>query len=424
MRNSGHLMVATGVNLVLGFVYWVLAARLYTPHAVGVAAALVAALSLAWAISSLGIGNHVIQILPGRPSGREWSSALNTAVAAAVVLGLLAAGLMVAAGLVLGNTAGVPTGDPRYLVVFLVGVVAAIATDVTDKAFIGERRTERVVIRNFVFSAGKVVLLVLPVFTSAHALGLASSWVIASAASLLVSYWLLRGLGRGYGISARGARMLLRPTLRSSVGHHFVSVGNLAPGYLLPLLVAAALSATQSAYFYTTWRVGGVFFIISAAVATSLFAHASHADADLGQAVRSSVKLITVLLIPAIAVCALAGRPILGILGPEYERHGYALLLLMMLAAIPDAVTNVYVAILRVRRRLHFAAFLTIGMAVAAVVFAKLLVDPYGIAGVGAGWLIGQSLGAAAVGADLLWQRRAALRRATAPLSRAAASGS
>jgi O-antigen/teichoic acid export membrane protein len=404
-RNSTHLMLATGVNLALGYVYWVIAARLYTPHDLGVAAVLIAAFSLAWVVSSLGVGNFVVQTMSRRATGQEWSSTLNAAVLAACLTGLLAGGVLIGIGLVLGDSAGLPARDPRYIFAFAVGLVATIATDVTDKAFIGERRSERLLVRNLVFSAGKVILLAVPLFTSARALGLAWSWILASVASMLISVWLLRGLKRGYRVSAHGTRPLLRPVLRRAVGHHIVSVGNLAPGYVLPLLVAAMLSATQSAYFFTTWRVGSVFFIISAAVGTSLFADASRPDGDLARAVRSSVKLIALLLVPAIVISALAGKSILGILGDEYARHGYSLLLIMVIAAIPDAVTNVYVAVLRVEHRLRFAAVLTTGMAVASVVFAVLLMGRFGIAGAGAGWLIAQGLGAAAVGADVLWRR-------------------
>ena len=244
--------------------------------------------------------------------------------------------------------AGLPTRDPRYVAVFLVGLAATIATDVTDKAFIAERRSERVLVRNLACSGGKVILVALPVLTSASALGLAWSWVLATVASMLVSLWLLRGLGRGYRLSAVGTRALFRSTFRRAAGHHFVSVGNLAPGFLLPLLVAAMLSATQSAYFYTTWRVGSVFFIISAAVGTSLLADASRPDGDLARSVRTSIKLIVLLMTPAVIFCALAGGPILGILGHEYASHGYSLLMIMIVAAVPDAITNVYVAVLRV----------------------------------------------------------------------------
>ena len=111
---------------------------------------------------------------------------------AACLAGLLAGAVLIGAGLVLGSRAGLPARDPRYIAVFVVGLLATIATDVTDKAFIGERRSGRVLVRNLAFSAGKVALLAVPIFTSAHALGLAWTWVLASLASALV---LLSALG-------------------------------------------------------------------------------------------------------------------------------------------------------------------------------------------------------------------------------------
>ena len=102
-RNSTHLMLATGANLALGYVYWVAAARLYTPHDVGVAAALVAAISLAWVVSSLGIGNFVVQTMARRASGREWSSTINAAVLVACIAGALSGAALIAVGLALGG---------------------------------------------------------------------------------------------------------------------------------------------------------------------------------------------------------------------------------------------------------------------------------------------------------------------------------
>ena len=55
-------------------------------------------------------------------------------------------------------------------------------------------------------------------FTSARALGLAWTWVLACLASMLVSVWLLRGLERGYRVSAHGTRVLLGPVLRRPSG--------------------------------------------------------------------------------------------------------------------------------------------------------------------------------------------------------------
>ena len=262
--------------------------------------------------------------------------------------------------------------------------------------------------RNLVFSAGKVLLLAVPLFTSASALGLAWTWVLASLASMLVSVWLLRGLKRGYRVSASGTRVLLAPVLRRSFGHHLVSVGNLAPGYLLPLIVAGMLSATQSAYFFTTWRVGGVFFIISAAVGTSLFADASRAGRNLAVAVRSSVKLIALLLVPAIV----------------FSRSRASRSWASSATSTPSTATPAsHHGARRVARRGHERLRRRAPRPAPPALRGRphdrhgdrggvraLLVGPYGIAGAGAGWLIAQSLGAVVVGADVLWQRRAVAR--------------
>ena len=283
-RNSTHLMLAAGVNLALGYVYWVVAARLYTAHDVGVAAALIAAFSLAWVVSSLGVGNFVVQTMSRRATGHEWSSTLNAAVLAACITGLLAGVVLIGIGLALGSHAGLPARDPA-LHRRVRGRAHRDDRDRRHRQGVHRRAAQRA-------TAGAQPRVLAPArsccsrFPSSRRRG-RSAWPgrgsSPALASMLVSVWLLRGLRRGYRISPRGTRVLLAPVLRRAFGHHVVSVGNLAPGYVLPLLVAAMLSATQSAYFFTTWRVGGVFFIISAAVGTSLFADASRPDGDLAR---------------------------------------------------------------------------------------------------------------------------------------------
>ena len=50
-RSSFALMLTTGLNGLLGFAYWVLAARLYPAKAVGIGAGAISAMTL---VSSLG----------------------------------------------------------------------------------------------------------------------------------------------------------------------------------------------------------------------------------------------------------------------------------------------------------------------------------------------------------------------------------
>jgi O-antigen/teichoic acid export membrane protein len=118
------------------------------------------------------------------------------------------------------------------------------------------------------------------------------------------------------------------------------------------------------------------------------------------------MHLTAKLLLPAMITMALLGRYVLGVFGPQYAKAGIGLLLVLTLAAIPDAITNIQVAVLRVERRLRAAAILTCSMALVALIGGWALA-PEGITAIGVAWLAAQSLGSAWVA----WDRRARARQ-------------
>src|SRR6266496_4784773 len=70
--NAGSLVATTGVNSVLGFAYWWLAARKFLPEAVRLASAAITAMTLLGTLSVLGLGTLLIGELPRQP-GKEGS---------------------------------------------------------------------------------------------------------------------------------------------------------------------------------------------------------------------------------------------------------------------------------------------------------------------------------------------------------------
>jgi Na+-driven multidrug efflux pump len=97
-------------------------------------------------------------------------------------------------------------------------------------------------------------------------------------------------------------------------------------------------------------------------------------------------------------------------------------LVLLVVAAVPDAITNIYVSTLRVRTRLRQAAALNIGMAVLSLVLAWLLLPTMGITGAGLAWLIAQIVGSAVVGGWILQSRGWSARQAPSRAESRAAS--
>jgi O-antigen/teichoic acid export membrane protein len=165
---------------------------------------------------------------------------------------------------------------------------------------------------------------------------------------------------------------------------------------VLPLLVVMRLGVALNAYFYITWMVGAVFFMVSPSVATAVFAEGVRAGADLRKAVAKALLVSVVLLAPAIIVMIIGGKLVLGLFGASYAAAGYRLLILLAISALPDAVSNVAISIFRVTEQLTYSTLLNLGILVTTLVGAWFLMPPLGIAGVGVAWIGAQTLGAIA----------------------------
>ena len=396
-RNSVYLMATTAVNSALGYVYWIAAAHAFTPHNVGLANALIAAMMLASLISNLGVPIALVEILPRHQNDRAWSQTLFAAMALAVAGGIVA-GFVVVLGLPAVSGRFSVLSNPLYSGVFVVGVPAWTAVTVLDYTFVAERRAGRMLTRNAVFGAVKLVVLAVPVMlVHGSAFWILVSWVIAAIASLFAGLWLLRALGRRVHLSGlRDVVVELRAIWARLAGHHLTTLGGLLPMSLLPLLVTVRLSAFDNAYFALTWMVGGVFLVVSPAVASSLLAEGAHAPEAARRHALRALWIVGGLLIVPMAICLLGADQILALFGPGYPEHGAVLLRVLVLSAIPDALTNIWVSYERSMGRLRRTALLNGGMGAATLILAWVLMPGRGIAGVGWAWLAAQIMGTVA----------------------------
>jgi O-antigen/teichoic acid export membrane protein len=276
-------------------------------------------------------------------------------------------------------------------------------------------------------SAVKVILVFPLAAVSTSASGLVGAWVASAVAGVGVgAVWIVPrlGLGRRFGHQPRrrtggrrtGGRPEARPRARirshrrarhrrpaaspskasvgRMLGQHLTSVGGAVTPLLLPVLVVLRLGAAQNAYFYITWMVGGVFFMVSPSVAAALFAEGVRSDSDLRGVAARAMKVIIVLLVPAMAVMIVCGRFVLGFFGASYATAGYGLLILLAASSLPDAVSNVAVVIFRVTSRLGYSTLLNLGILIGTLTAAWILMPSLGIAGAGAAWLGVQVIGA------------------------------
>jgi O-antigen/teichoic acid export membrane protein len=409
LRNSIYIMGTNVVAAAFGYLFWIVAAHTYSAYEVGLGSALISAISLASTLATLGMDATLVQILPRRKAGYAWSLTLNAGLATGILAGLLTGIIMVVALPLFAPQFAIVEHNAGYAFALVAGVPLMTASLLLDQAFVAERAAHNMLVRNAAVAVLKIPLLVLPVvlLARAGALGILLPGVLAMAVVLIGGMLLLvPRLGRAYRLAASGIVRQARSMLSSLAGNYFINLGGLIPYYLLPVFVAVRLSPEENAYYYTTMKLAEICILGSFAVSLSLFAEGSHAADDLPRKVRMSAAIISMIIGPAMLVCFLGGRYILLLFGPSYAQHGLVLFMIFVAAAVPDAITNVYLSVLRVQRRLRFAALLYLGMAALTLALAWILLPMLGIAGAGLAFLIAQVAGSLVAGCDLIVTKR------------------
>src|ERR1700739_4605520 len=89
-RSSFALMLTTGCNGILGFAYWVLAARLYPAKAVGIGAGAISAMTLVSSLGWIGLQFVLLRFVP--VAGGAQTRLVRLTYATAIAIGLVAAG--------------------------------------------------------------------------------------------------------------------------------------------------------------------------------------------------------------------------------------------------------------------------------------------------------------------------------------------
>jgi O-antigen/teichoic acid export membrane protein len=389
-RSSFALMLTTGFNGILGFAYWVLAARLYPAKAVGIGAGAISAMTLVSSLGWIGLQYVLLRFVP--VAGGAQTRLVRLTYATAIAIGLVSAGVFLAGFAHLAGL-GVLTESPLTVLLFAASIVLWIVFSLQDPVLISLRRAGWVPIENAAFGAIKAVLLV-ALAASASAWAIFGAWVLGLIGLVLVINVALFGrfLRREREVASRlPAR---RQLVRFAAGHHFVAVTAAIPDSLVSLLVLALLPGTANAYYYSAWAVGFSFRLLAVNMSSALVVEGALAETKVSSLVRQVSRLALVVVIPLVVFVVLFAGPIMRAFGPEYH-HAANLLRLFAIALIPFTVVNFVIAVERIRQRVGPALLIAGASTVATIGLDLWLIPSVGLSGAGLGWLIGQTLGAA-----------------------------
>ena len=382
-KNSFFIMLTSTSGAVFGFIFWMLAARLYSKEDVGIATALISSLSLLILLSRFGLDQSIIRFFPEKHKSKVFGTSLIITTFFAILFGVI-------------FTATIDIWSPelhlvkRYIFLYLLFLAANSVASLTGTAFTALRKSEYYFIQNLL--AGSRVVFLFP-FVFFGALGIFSSVGISLLLALIFSLPLLASSGVKH---ITMDTTFLGEAFCFSVGNYIAGLLITIPNQILPIMVLNILGAEETAHYYIVFTIASLMFIIPGAVSTSLFVEGSHKE-DLRKTTLKSAFVIFFLLIPIVIILYFFGGFLLRIMGKDYA-EAFNLLKVMALSSFLVATSQIYFSIKKVQKDVKGLIFLSSLLFVLLIGLSYVFMFKFGIVGIGYAWISSYGLGSSIVG--------------------------
>lgn len=388
-RNAIYLVLNSVVGAVLGFVFWILAARLYSPEEVGLASAVIAAASFLAMLSTVGLDYGLIRFIPN--SGRKVNVLVNSCFTLSGAIAILVS-LVFLAGIRIWSPALVfLLQNPFNFGSFVVIVITWSIWLLLFNVFVGQRKAGFALLQNVGYGFVRLALILPLAFLGAA--GIFTSWGIGFTVIVIVGLLLLLPrLQSGYRPLPTIRKEAISEMAHFSFANYIVALISGVPFFIIPLMIVNLLGAEQNAYYYIGYAVALPLLYIPRSVSFALFAEASHNAEKLGQYVNRSLKFSFSLLIPAIIIIFLVGDKILLLFGKGYSEQATQLLWILALSALPTAVNYAYYTKKRVEKQMKTVLSLSVLSLAITLGLSYLLLPAMGIIGAGIAWLASRGL--------------------------------
>jgi O-antigen/teichoic acid export membrane protein len=383
VRNASFLLIGNVVLSGLGFVFWIIAARLFPKPQLGVATVLLSSSALLVAVGLVGLDAGITRFLASSPTPRDQlDSTVSTvfvATATAVVVYVLVAPS-------LSSQLAFLRRNLLDAAVFAVLTVGLAVNAVLQNAFVAKRKAHFVLVSSSLFGLTRIALL--PLLVGAGVMGIVGAGAAAVVLMCTVSAVVLW----------TAFDLLPRPRLRPSALRrvrayattlYTASLESALVVAVVPIVVLNRLGASEAANYYVVVNLATLLAVVASSAGQSLLAEGAHSMEAFHANVRRAVTHIFTLLLPAMLVYAVAGHFVLQLFGTSYAQDGTTFLWLLTAAAPFGALNYVCDSIVNVRQEnRRFLAMNTLNAGL-ILVLSVALVD-HGLTGLGVAWLTAQ----------------------------------
>lgn len=381
-RNSIYLMMSTAIMSLLGFFFWIINARLFSPQQVGIATTLISTTNLLATFNLIGLNQGIIKYLSNTTNK---NTLLNSVLLTIIATSVISSSIFII---------GVESFSPKltflndnllYSIIFIFFIIIASLNSITDSIFISERRTIFIFIINSIFS---LVKLILPVtLVSFGFFGIYYSFIGGTTVAMILSFFILIKLFK-YNFGLYFNIETIKKILKFSFVTYLAGLLGTIPGLFLPIIILNKLGAENSAYFYMSMMIANILYIIPQSVNLSLFAEGSNEADKLREKIIKAVKIIPIFLLPALILIITFGHYVLLSFGKNYSSESFTFLKLLSLTSIFISINSIFSTVFKVKNYIK-ELLVTNSSSLIVILFLSNAWVHYGLKGIGFAWLLG-----------------------------------
>ena len=403
LRNGYALVGNVGITSVLGFVYWIVAARLYTPEQVGLGTATISLMQLLAGVAGQpSIANALTRFIPRAGDRSRQLAALAYGTAGAIGLAV--------SGLYIGAT-HLPLGIPQLLggdwvtaVVLAASVTTWCVFSLQDAVLTGMRQAVWLPLENGVYGLAKIALLV-ALAQVATEYGIVGSWAIPAAVivvpvnALIFHVLLPRHMAA---TAAQAEPRSPRAVSRFVGGDYLGSIFALTAVDLLPVLVVARLGAVDTGFFSVPFLIAYSLELVTVNLGVALTVEGAMDRPQLRTHMVVVLRRVAMLVLPVVALLLAVPGLVLSVFGASYAENSSTLLRLLALGVVAKAVTTLSFSLARVERKVGRIARIEAFRLVLLLGSTWWLMGEFGLVGIGVSYLVTQVVVAAVLLPNIL----------------------
>lgn len=335
-RNS--ISLALNIGITAGCAYGALAliTRFYSVQAVGLSAAAVSASSLIVSLTQFGTDYSLPRFLPENKNRASLINVLHTGIilctaAASVVFLVLPAARQMYS-----------LGGWLFAPIFIIITCLQAAITFLGVVLVSDRASSKLARANGIPNVIKLVAP--PAFIVLGNLGALLARTVSSVFAYIALIFVLTRRGHRFRLTLRISEV--REIGRFSMGMYVASTVGGLPQMLLPIIVLSRLGPAEAAYWSIAYTAAMLLAKLPSAITRALLPEISSRPAERRLLMRKAVLLITVLVLPSLAIAYVAAPVALAVFGKQYASASLTPLRWLIAAGLITALNYVTGAIL------------------------------------------------------------------------------